>query len=75
MEVVLREAKKRHAASSPGPEVELPTVGAEHWNEALNSLDLRAGVVGADADAEKLGLPKIEDSYGIYDPDFLPDLC
>jgi hypothetical protein len=34
---------------------------------------LRAEAVGTDIDARRLGLTKFENSYGIYDPAFLPE--
>jgi hypothetical protein len=45
------------------------TTAQEHCKQAVESLGLRAGAVGAGTDAEKLELPKIEDSSGIYDSD------
>ena len=41
--------------------------------QTATDLGLRAEAVGTDIDARRLGLTKFENSYGIYDPDFLPE--
>ena len=43
----------------------------ERRNQTATDLGLRAEAVGTDIDARRLELTKFENSYGIYDPDFL----
>ena len=40
-----------------------------HFDPPAADLGLRAETVGVDIDAEKLGLPKVENLFAIYDSD------
>jgi hypothetical protein len=53
-----------------GRQESLSTNAQKRLNEAATSLGLRAEAVGTDTDAERLGLPKVVNSFAIYDSDY-----